>query len=84
MPWYLFNPVDPFPHNTVDPNNYNLVGLIPPTCPSPNLRLCSIQAADNLGKPNFALSPNLPAEIANALNNRVDTTNVLLRPTLYP
>lgn len=82
MPWYSFTPVDTFPHNTVDPNNYTLSGITPPSCPNPNNFLCAIQAPDNSGKPNFAAAPGLPAEIANAINNRTETTNVHLRPTL--
>lgn len=82
MPWYLFNPIDTFPHNTTDPNNYQLVGILPPTCPSPKTKLCSIQASDNQGLPIFTQA--LTSEMATALNNSIESTNVLLRPTLFP
>lgn len=82
MPWYLYNPIDPFPHNSSDPNNYNNVGITPPNCPNPNNFLCSIQAADNAGKPIITLA--LESEKNNAVNNKTETTNVRLRPTLYP
>lgn len=82
MPWYLFNPIDTFPHDACDPNNYNLIGIIPPSCPSPKIRLCAIQASDNLGLPIITLA--LACEMGAAVNNKVETTNVLLRPTLFP
>ncbi|MEN5193419.1 hypothetical protein [Sphingobacterium faecium] len=80
MPWYSYQPIDSYPHNTTDPNNYNLVGIIPPNCPNPNEFICAIQANDNLGKPIFTTA--LRNEMLLALNNRIETTNVLLRPTL--
>lgn len=82
MPWYLYNPIDTFPHNTTDPNNYQLVGITPPNCPNPNNKICAIQAVDNLGLPNITTA--LTSEMLNAVNNSFETTNVLLRPTLYP
>jgi hypothetical protein len=82
MPWYIFNPIDSFPHNACDPNNYDLIGINPPNCPSPNLRLCAIQAYDNFGVP--IITQALCAEIATAVINQTETTNVVLRPTLYP
>lgn len=80
MPWYSFNPIDAFPHDTTNPNNYNLVGINPPNCPSPKLHLCAIQANDNLGLP--IITGALVAEIANAVNNNFDFPNAILRPTL--
>lgn len=80
MPWYSFTPIGSAPFDAGDPNNYTLVGTNPPTCPSPKLHLCAIQANDNLTKP--ILTTSLGFEIANALNNNTETTNVLLRPTL--
>lgn len=82
MPWYSFTPIDSFPHNPLSPNNYTLSGITPPSCPDPNDFICAIQAPDNAGKPNFGAAPNLPAEMLTALNSRVETTNVRLRPTL--
>ncbi|MOA49248.1 hypothetical protein D3C78_1721040 [compost metagenome] len=80
MPWYSYNPVDAFPHDACNPNSYTNVGNTPPSCPSPNNHLCAIQANDNAGKPIFTRA--LLCEIVTALNNRVDTTNVQLRPNL--
>lgn len=82
MPWYTYspNPTDPFPYDAGNLNSYTNVGGSPPTCPSPNNHLCSIQANDSGGKPIITLP--LALEMATALNNRVDTTNVQLRPNL--
>lgn len=80
MPWYSFTPIDSYPYNTGDPNNYTLVGTNPPTCPSPKIKLCAIQAADNQTKPIFTQA--LALEMATALNNSIESTNVLLRPSL--
>lgn len=74
MPWYLFTPI--YPCDPCDPNNYTLVGNFPPSCPGPKNYLCAIQAMDNLGLPIITFS--LCAEIATALQNNIDTTNVLL------
>lgn len=82
MPWYIYNPIDTFPHNPADPNNFVLIGNYPPSCPSPKQKLCAIQASDNMGQP--ILTAALTVEIAVAVNNAMDTTNVILRPTLYP
>lgn len=80
MPWYSFTPTGSFPYDPGNPNNYTLVGNTPPSCPNPNNYLCGIQASDNSGKP--LLTQALEAEITLALGNRIETTNVLLRPTL--
>lgn len=80
MPWYSFTPLGAFPYDVCNPNNYTFVGINPPNCPSPNNFLCAIQASDNLGKP--VLTCILFCEIANAVNNRIDSTNVLLRPII--
>ena len=80
MPWYSFTPLGLAPYNTGDPNNYTLVGSTPPSCPAPNNFLCAIQANDNLGKPIFTQA--LALEMASAINNRIDTVNVQLRPTI--
>lgn len=79
MPWYLFCPTGIIPpYDVCDPNNYIIVGTTPPTCPNPNNFLCAIQAMDNQGRPIITCA--LRCEIANAVNNRIDTTNVMLRP----
>lgn len=73
MPWYQYNSGD-----ICNPNSYTLVGSTPPSCLSPKRKLCAIQASDNLGKPIITMS--LVCQIANALQNEVESTNVLLRP----
>ncbi len=77
MAWYAFTPAGN-PRNPCDPNSYTLIGIIPPSCPNPNNRLCAIQAFDNMGQPIFTLA--LQCEIAIALQNRTDTVNVLMKP----
>lgn len=77
MPWYLYTPVT-IPGNICDPNNYTLVGIFPPLCPFPNIHLCAIQALDSMGKPIITLA--LACEIATALQNSLETVNVLLKP----
>jgi len=76
MPWYVFNPGS-FPASPCDPNNYILVGTAP-NCPGVNNVLCAIQADDNMEHP--ILTAALCSEIATALQNKIDTTNVKLRP----
>lgn len=80
MPWFIFCPIDTFPNDVCNPNNYFLVGASPPNCPDPNLHLCAIQANNNAGKP--IITCGLIIEIANAINSNLETTNVHLRPTL--
>lgn len=80
MPWFVFCPLGSVPYDICDPNNYVLVGSTPPICPSPKIYLCAIQAANNIGQP--LLTFPLLCEIATAVNNRVETVNVLLRPLL--
>ncbi|MGA6118309.1 hypothetical protein [Sphingobacterium anhuiense] len=76
MPWYTFTPLG-MPRNPSDPNQYTLIGA-PPSCPNPNNYICSIQAMDNSGQPIITLP--LLCEIAIALENRMESTNVLLKP----
>ncbi|MNL47468.1 hypothetical protein D3C87_1702590 [compost metagenome] len=73
MPWYKYNG-----GGIGNPNNFTLFGSTPPSCPDPNNRLCAIQAADNMGHP--IITTALVLEISNAVNNRIETTNVLLCP----
>ncbi|MEJ5145361.1 hypothetical protein [Sphingobacterium sp. MYb388] len=75
MPWYSYNN----PGSIGDPNSYNLEGNTPPSCPNPNNFICAIQANDNLGKP--ILTFGLVVAIADALQTRTESTNVLLKPT---
>ncbi|MGJ1322848.1 hypothetical protein ACR780_09175 [Sphingobacterium faecium] len=76
MPWYSYIPGRT---NVCDPNNYTPVGSNPPNCPTSKLFLCAIQANDNSGHPIITCA--LICEIANALENRTESTNVKLRPT---
>jgi hypothetical protein len=69
MPWYIFIP----------PNFWIIVGSLPPSCPFPKNYLCALQANDNSGQPIITLA--LQIEIANAVNNRTESTNVKLKPT---
>lgn len=76
MPWYLFCPTG-FPADTSDPTFYQLPQSVPPNCPGQKNYLCAIQANDNLGSP--IITAPLMLEIANAVNNRAESTNVKLR-----
>ncbi|NJI74039.1 hypothetical protein HCX49_12580 [Sphingobacterium kitahiroshimense] len=73
MPWYNY-----VSGSVGVPNSYTLHGNTPPNCPNPNNFLCAIQAADNNQKP--ILTEELVTEIADALQNRTESTNVLLKP----
>lgn len=77
MPWYVY---DAGATDVTDPNNYGPPLAFPPSCSGLKIFLCAIQAIDNLGKPLLTLI-QLIIEIANALNNRMDSTNVKLRAT---
>lgn len=74
MPWYQYNGINPS-----NPNAFTLIGNTPPNCAGPKTYLCAIQAQDNSGQPIITLE--LTLEIANAVNNRTESTNVRLRPT---
>ncbi|AIM38128.1 hypothetical protein KO02_16675 [Sphingobacterium sp. ML3W] len=76
MPWYSFTPIGT--PDVSNPNHYTLVGSTPPSCPTPNEQLCAIQASDNMSKP--ILTDSLIAEIGNTVNNKIESTNVLLKP----
>lgn len=78
MPWYQFTPAGS-PRNPADPNSYTLVGSTPPSCPNPNNFTCAIQANDNSGQP--IITAALQVELLIALENRTESTNVLLKPT---
>ncbi|MEN5232884.1 hypothetical protein [Sphingobacterium faecium] len=80
MPWYSYNPIDSYPHNPLNPNNYTLIGIVPPLCPDPNDFLCAIQSAGG-AKPT--ISSGLCQQMVIALANKIETSNILLRPTLY-
>ncbi len=77
MPWYVYAP-STLPGDPCDPNNYILVGLIPPVCPNPNLRLCAIQTGDSGGSPVISFA--FCAEIKAAIDSKTETVNVLLKP----
>lgn len=74
MPWYIYTPSRR--SSPTDPNNWTLVGSVPPFAPGPNYFLTAIQANDHLGQP--IITSALRGEMAQALQNRRDTTNVLL------
>ena len=75
MPWYLFNTGGNDPS---EPSQYSNVGSTPPTCAGANLKICAIQASDNMGAPIFTTA--LYREIIRAQHNLTESTNVLLRP----
>jgi len=79
MPWYKFTPGGATP-NPSNRNQYTLYGGggFPPSCPG-NIRICAIQAMDSGGLP--ILTTALLNEIIQALENRNDSTNVLLKDT---
>ncbi|HCU46050.1 hypothetical protein [Sphingobacterium faecium] len=78
MAWFIFTGTDPSQssHYTLSP------GTTPPSCPGAPEALCSIQDMND-GFNNPKLESAIQAEIANALQNEVNTTNVRLkaRPT---
>ncbi|QQD16041.1 hypothetical protein [Sphingobacterium sp. UDSM-2020] len=76
MPWYSFTPTLN-PSEPANPNEYTLLGAVP-SCPGNNNFLCAIQANDNMGQP--IIDAALLAEISLALQNRIDRTNVKLKP----
>ncbi|MFD2904869.1 hypothetical protein [Sphingobacterium anhuiense] len=78
MPWYSFTPGAASPQDPSEPNQYTLVGSNPPSCASPKIKVCAIQASDNSGHPIF--TTNLYREIIRAQHNQLESTNVLLRP----
>jgi len=78
MPWYEFTPAGGPPHAICDHNSYTYVGMTPPTCPTPKKSLCAIQANDSGGQPIMTYA--LVCEIGSALQNRMDSTNVMLKP----
>ncbi|MGA6118310.1 hypothetical protein [Sphingobacterium anhuiense] len=76
MPWFSFTPGG-LPRNPCDPNQYTLVAG-PPSCPNPNNYLCAIQAINNFGVP--IITTAVVIEIVLALENRMESTNVMLKP----
>ena len=74
MPWYTYNS-----GSVCSPNSYTLTTTPPSNCPNPNNFLCAIQSIDNLGAP--IITSALCLEIANAVNSKTESINVLLRPT---
>lgn len=77
MPWYVY---DAAALDVSNPNNYGPALSTPPTCPNPKNFLCAVQTNDISGSPDLT-SFALMVEIANAINNRLESTNVKLRPT---
>ena len=77
MAWYRFKP-NGILRDPTDPNQYTLNGNVPPPCPGSNSTLCSIQAEDNMGHPIITVT--LLSEIVWALENKITTVNVFLKP----
>ncbi|UIR57395.1 hypothetical protein LZQ00_06145 [Sphingobacterium sp. SRCM116780] len=80
MPWYPYNPTGTPPYSVTNPAFYGNPQANQPTCPSPDNFLCTIQANDSSGQPVITFA--LLEEITFALNNRTETTNVKLRPSV--
>lgn len=75
MPWYIYTLIN---GDICDVNNYTLYGPTAPLCGTPKLHLCAIQANDNMGRP--ILTSVIVCEIASALQNKTESTNVRLKP----
>lgn len=78
MPWYYYTPPGP-PYDNCNDTHFTLVVGLPPGCPGANNYLCAIQAIDSAGLP--IITTDLCTQIATALRDRVDTTNVKLKAT---
>ncbi|NJI74038.1 hypothetical protein HCX49_12575 [Sphingobacterium kitahiroshimense] len=74
MPWYIYNS-----GSTGSSCNFTITTTPPTNYPGPKIFLCEIQAADNNQKP--ILTSELILEIADAVNSRAESANVLLRAT---
>jgi hypothetical protein len=71
--WYSFNGGNP-----ATASNYSPQGSTAPTCSLPTEQLCAIFTETATGnKP--VLDLNIALEMANALQNQVNTTNVKLK-----
>lgn len=87
MPWYYFTPNSPL-RNVGDSSNYTRISNVPPAtglptaCLNPPNFSCAIQAMDNSGLP--VITNALVLEIANALENRTNSTNVTLNVSPAP
>lgn len=64
-----------------NPSSYDIASGTP-NCPNPNNQLCAIfaeiQFIDGIQRP--IITPALLTEIANALNTKTESANVLLKP----
>lgn len=78
MPWYSFTPASIPTSDPSNPNQYILIGSTPPICGGPKNNICAIQATDNSGQP--VITNSLKIEMANALENNIESANVLLKP----
>ena len=75
LQWFHFDGGDPGIST-----NYTKYGSSAPTdCPGSPRQLCAIQADDNSGSPEPVLDVNIALEMADALQNQKNTTNVLLK-----
>lgn len=68
--------------STGDPNSYDKVSGGSPNCPLPDERLCAIFAEIQLiqGIQRPIITPTLQTQISDALNNKQESANVLLKP----
>lgn len=74
MSWFIFTGTDPS-----QPSHYTFSpATTPPSCPGTPQALCAIQDMND-GFNNPKLEEDIQAEIANALENQVNTTNVRLK-----
>ncbi|MEN5088597.1 hypothetical protein ABE426_19190 [Sphingobacterium faecium] len=72
MNWFSFTGTNP-----LSPAHYTLVAT-QPTCPGLPQRMCALQA-QNDGSNNPDMTDELKEEIANCLENKVNSTNVKLK-----
>lgn len=63
--------------NPTNPASFTPAGSTPPTCSGAEEQLCAIHAEDDANKPVLDLS--IALEMAQALQNQVNTPNVKLK-----
>lgn len=77
MYWYLFKQEG---NDVSDQNQYTRTDSTPPPCDGPKNHLYAIRTHDDNGKPVLQ-DLDLMKEMVDALRNKKDSTNVLLRST---
>ncbi|UIR57396.1 hypothetical protein LZQ00_06150 [Sphingobacterium sp. SRCM116780] len=80
MPWYPYLPTGTPPYSVINTNYFGPPQAYPPACAPPHDFLCAIQATDSSGQPVITFA--LLEEMEFAINNRIETTNVKLRPSV--